>query len=171
MTDPEEMTPAEIKALRKKFGMTQAKLAAILGYGSKTRIAELEAGTFAPGPAVIRLLRAYLEGYRPRDWPPIRITVRYSEPFQSGPLYITTTQINAYPEPPNKPRVTESVSCPVARLPATPETIAKVRAAMKRGTRTAGAIAREIGLGLMTVQEAMAAMDAMGPPASPPRKA
>ena len=63
------MTPAEIKAAREALGLTQAQIAPLLGYGSQSRIAEIEGGKKRAGPAVIRLLRAYLDGYRPSDWP------------------------------------------------------------------------------------------------------
>jgi len=63
------MTPAEIKQARSDLGLTQAQLAPLLGYGDKTRVSELERGSQAPGAAVVRLLQAYLDGYRPDDWP------------------------------------------------------------------------------------------------------
>ena len=63
------MTAGEIRAARGVLGLTQAELAAVMGYGDKSRIAELERGARAAGPAAVRLLQAYLEGYRPADWP------------------------------------------------------------------------------------------------------
>lgn len=63
------MTPTELRTARKSLSLTQGQLAAVLGYGSQSRVAELEAGTFAPGPAVVRLIAAYIAGYRPPDWP------------------------------------------------------------------------------------------------------
>jgi len=50
------MAPAEIKALRLALGMTQAEMAAKLGYGSWVRVSELERGKRNPGPAVRILL-------------------------------------------------------------------------------------------------------------------
>lgn len=63
------MTPAEFRDARKTLGLTQAELSAVLGYGDKARISEIERGARAPGPAVVRLMRAYSDGYRPFDWP------------------------------------------------------------------------------------------------------
>ena len=63
------MTPEEIHAARKQLGLSQPQLARLLGYGAPPRVAEIESGKRAPGEAVARLLRAYLDGYRPADWP------------------------------------------------------------------------------------------------------
>jgi len=63
------MTPATFKQARQSLGLTQSQIAPLLGYGDKTRISELERGTREPGAAVVLLLRAYLAGYRPDDWP------------------------------------------------------------------------------------------------------
>lgn len=63
------MTPAEIREARQTLGLTQPQIAPLLGYGSKSRVAELESGARNPSDTVIRLLRAYLDGYRPKDWP------------------------------------------------------------------------------------------------------
>ena len=62
------MTPADFAAARKRLGLTQAQLAAVMGYGNKARISEIERGERLP-PLAKRLLRAYLDGYRPDDWP------------------------------------------------------------------------------------------------------
>lgn len=63
------MTPAEIKQARQTLGLTQSQIAPLLGYGASTRITELESGARTPSAAVMRLLSAYLDGYRPDDWP------------------------------------------------------------------------------------------------------
>ena len=64
------MTPAEIRAARIALGLNQPDMAAMLGYGRvRQRVAAIEAGTVKPHGAVTRLLRAYLDGYRPSDWP------------------------------------------------------------------------------------------------------
>ena len=63
------MTPADIRAARDKLALTQAQFARVLGYGDVARVSELERGERRPGPAVVLLLRAYLGGYRPADWP------------------------------------------------------------------------------------------------------
>lgn len=41
----------------------------MLGYGSQTRISEILAGKIQPNRSVILLLKAYIAGYRPEDWP------------------------------------------------------------------------------------------------------
>ena len=68
------MTPADFTAARKQLGLTQAGLAAVLGYSGQSRIAEIETGKRNPGPAVVRLMAAYAEGYRPHDWPHNELT-------------------------------------------------------------------------------------------------
>jgi len=62
------MTPSEISTARQRLGLTQAGLARVLGYRSAMAISNLERGTKNIGPAAARLLRAYLDGYRPPDW-------------------------------------------------------------------------------------------------------
>lgn len=63
------MTPTDFKSARQQLGLTQAGLARVLGYGAAPRIAEIEAGRRNPSDSVLRLLRAYLDGYRTDDWP------------------------------------------------------------------------------------------------------
>lgn len=63
------MIPDQIREARKKLGLTQSQAAVLFGYGAPARISEIESGRRAPGGAVIRLLQAYLDGYRPADWP------------------------------------------------------------------------------------------------------
>ena len=63
------MTPAEILAARKALGLTQEQLAEVMGMRGKTTISEWEGGKRNPTAAAVRLMRAYLEGYRPQDWP------------------------------------------------------------------------------------------------------
>lgn len=65
------MTPDEFRAIRQRLGLTQAQLAAYLGYGSPMRISEFERETNPrPVPELLaRLMTAYDEGYRPKDWP------------------------------------------------------------------------------------------------------
>jgi transcriptional regulator with XRE-family HTH domain len=64
-----QVTPAEIREARQTLGLTQAELASALGYGNVSRVAELERGARVPGGCVVRLLQAFLDGYRPSDWP------------------------------------------------------------------------------------------------------
>lgn len=67
------MTPAEIKAVRQWLGITVSQLAVLLDTDPQTirRMEQSEAAsTFRkPAPRMVRLLRAYLDGYRPADWP------------------------------------------------------------------------------------------------------
>ena len=67
------MTPEEIKDARKRLGLTGNQLAALLDTDGQTvRRMEMspEASTFrSPAPRIVRLIKAYLAGYRPDDWP------------------------------------------------------------------------------------------------------
>lgn len=65
------MTPTEIREARTTLGLTGAQMGAVLGYGegARMRVSELERGVRQPSESVVRLLRAYLDGYRPDDWP------------------------------------------------------------------------------------------------------
>lgn len=67
------MTPAEIKAVRQWLGLTVSQLAVLLDTDPQTirRMEQSEtANTFRkPAPRMVRLIRAYLDGYRPADWP------------------------------------------------------------------------------------------------------
>jgi DNA-binding XRE family transcriptional regulator len=65
----EHVISEEIRKARLRLGLTQAQLAPLLGYSDVARVSELERGVRQPGAAVLRLLRAYLDGYRSRDWP------------------------------------------------------------------------------------------------------
>lgn len=67
------MTPAEVRAARQSLGLTQAQLAPLLGYAPgpnpQSPVCALERGRREIDGAKARLLRAYLDGYRPPDWP------------------------------------------------------------------------------------------------------
>ena len=67
------MTSAEIKAVRQWLGITVSQLAVLLDTDPQTirRMEQSEtSNTFRkPAPRMVRLLRAYLDGYRPADWP------------------------------------------------------------------------------------------------------
>lgn len=62
-------TPAEIKQARQTLGLTAKQLAPLLGYSRPASVYDIEAGRERASGAVVRLLRAYLDGYRPADWP------------------------------------------------------------------------------------------------------
>lgn len=67
------MTPEEISAAIDQLGLTQVQLAAVMG----VRVATISEWLMSPdkprarSPSATsqRLLRAYLDGYRPDDWP------------------------------------------------------------------------------------------------------
>lgn len=67
------MNSEKIKQARSKLGLTQSQMAKLLGYGAVARVSEIENGSRDPGISVVRLLQAYLEGYRPDDWPDMGI--------------------------------------------------------------------------------------------------
>lgn len=68
-----DLTPLEIKGARQKLGLTQPELAALWDTDKDT-VRKMEQSpdtkTFRkPAPRMLRLLEAYLSGYRPNDWP------------------------------------------------------------------------------------------------------
>ncbi|MCA0204277.1 MAG: helix-turn-helix domain-containing protein [Proteobacteria bacterium] len=63
------MTPEEIRTARETLGLMQAQLAAVMGLRGAAAVSEWEKGKRTPDGRSIRLLRAYLDGYRPSDWP------------------------------------------------------------------------------------------------------
>lgn len=65
------MSPSRFKEARQTLGLSQSKMAHLLGYRGVMSVSKIERG-LTPLPdqsAVARLLRAYLDGYRPDDWP------------------------------------------------------------------------------------------------------
>ena len=67
------MTPTEIKQARHAMGLTVPQFAALLDTDPQTvrRMEQSEtANTFRqPAPRMVRLIAAYVSGYRPDDWP------------------------------------------------------------------------------------------------------
>lgn len=63
------MTPEEIRTARETLGLMQVQLAAVMGLRGAAAVSEWETGKRAPDGRSTRLLRAYLDGYRPSDWP------------------------------------------------------------------------------------------------------
>lgn len=67
------MTPTEIKQARQSLGLSVADLARLLDTDPQTvrRMEQSEtASTFRrPAPRMVRLIDAYVSGYRPDDWP------------------------------------------------------------------------------------------------------
>lgn len=61
----------EFRAIRKRLGLTQAQLAAVLLYPRAMQVSEIERQS-NPRPVprhVALLMRAYDDGYRPDNWP------------------------------------------------------------------------------------------------------
>ena len=63
-----DVTPSEIRDARKSLALTQGQLAAVMGLRPAT-ISDWERGVYIQDSSNERLLRAYLDGYRPADWP------------------------------------------------------------------------------------------------------
>jgi transcriptional regulator with XRE-family HTH domain len=66
------MTPTQLQQARRKLGLTLSELAYLLGYEgaqARSQVHHLETGRREIRPAQERLIRAYLDGYRPEDWP------------------------------------------------------------------------------------------------------
>ena len=62
------MTPAEFRTARKQLGLTQTQAASMLGRTLRN-IQQWEGAEREIDNAAALLLRAYLNGYRPDDWP------------------------------------------------------------------------------------------------------
>lgn len=65
------MTNAEIRAARQLLGLNVIQMARMLSC-SRTHLHHLEKGSKSVTEATERLVRAYLEGYRSKDWPMLR---------------------------------------------------------------------------------------------------
>ena len=66
------MTPDEFAKARRELGLSRARLAPMLGYDgihSHMQVYRMETGERPVRAAQARLMRAYLSGYRPEDWP------------------------------------------------------------------------------------------------------
>ncbi len=66
------MQPDEIREARHTLGLSLTQLGEMLGYqGAHVRVQmdDLETGRRPLRGCQERLLKAYMEGYRPRDWP------------------------------------------------------------------------------------------------------
>lgn len=66
------MTPKDIKEARLKLGLTQTQLGILLGYKGENirqQMQDLETGKKDLREPQKRLIIAYLEGYKPKDWP------------------------------------------------------------------------------------------------------
>lgn len=73
MTQP-TMTHTEFRDAQRRLGLTDSELAHVLGITNDQHIRRLKS---EPGkghakpiqPWHVRLIRVYLDGYRPKDWP------------------------------------------------------------------------------------------------------
>jgi transcriptional regulator with XRE-family HTH domain len=63
------MDGQQIKEARKHLGLTQTQLAEVMGYYNNTHISRIESGFRGMSEQGQKLLQAYLDGYRPKDWP------------------------------------------------------------------------------------------------------
>lgn len=66
------MTPTELKQARHTLGLTLSQMALVLGYDGEhamQQIRQMESGRRSIREPQRRLVVAYLEGYRPDDWP------------------------------------------------------------------------------------------------------
>ena len=66
------MTPQDLKQARLKLGLTLSECAKLLGYDgnhANQQLRRMESGERDIRPAQERLIKAYLDGYRPDDWP------------------------------------------------------------------------------------------------------
>lgn len=68
------MTPEDFRQAQHKLGLSDMQLAAMLGcdpvHVRRMKVRDSELGSHRPvRPHHARLLQAYLDGYRPSDWP------------------------------------------------------------------------------------------------------
>jgi transcriptional regulator with XRE-family HTH domain len=67
------LTPKQFKEARKRLGLSVSQMAAALGVGDvQIRRMQVDADKESHRPVMPtteKLIRAYLDGYRPRDWP------------------------------------------------------------------------------------------------------
>ena len=66
------MTPSQLNQARRKLGLTLSQMAYVLGYEGvhgESQVHHMETGRREVRPAQRRLIEAYLDGYRPEDWP------------------------------------------------------------------------------------------------------
>lgn len=63
------MTPQQFKGARLTLGLTPEQIAPLLALSDRARIYEIEGGKRNVSKAVGLLVQAYLDGYRPANWP------------------------------------------------------------------------------------------------------
>lgn len=65
------MSADRLKKARERLDLTLEQMAELLGYEgeqARSQVNHMEQGKRSIRPAQIRLVNAYLEGYRPKDW-------------------------------------------------------------------------------------------------------
>jgi transcriptional regulator with XRE-family HTH domain len=72
------MTYADFRAARDALGLTVTQMATMLGV-DPVHVRRMQRADFRPShravtPTTLRLMQAYLDGYRPKDWPTNRRT-------------------------------------------------------------------------------------------------
>jgi DNA-binding transcriptional regulator YiaG len=60
------MTPSELKEARRKLGLSSVQLATLLGVHPQS-VRRMESGSRVIQPTTERLIRAYVDGYRPHN--------------------------------------------------------------------------------------------------------
>ena len=66
------MSPKRFQIARRRLGLNLSETATMLGYEgehARSQVHHLETGRRTIRPAQARLIEAYLDGYRPKDWP------------------------------------------------------------------------------------------------------
>lgn len=68
------MTPQEINEARRKLGLTVKQFGKLLDITDESTMRKHMSAPDSnryrpPSPRMVRLIRAYLDGYRPEDWP------------------------------------------------------------------------------------------------------
>ena len=66
------MTPDEFAKARQALGLSRARMALMLGFDgthAHAHVYRMETGERTIRAAQRRLIQAYLDGYRPEDWP------------------------------------------------------------------------------------------------------
>ena len=65
------MTGEEFEEIRKRLGLSRKQVAAVLGYTTQAGPSQFTVNRYPVTRHVARLMHAYDEGYRPKDWPQI----------------------------------------------------------------------------------------------------
>ena len=73
MTHP-SYSPDEFKEAQRRLGLSDSEFAVMLGIENPQHVRRLKVAADKSShrdvqPATARLLKAYLDGYRPKDWP------------------------------------------------------------------------------------------------------